>query len=140
MEKTFKKSALPLLLAGAACLFILAPGVTGLFSGSGGESPGPGPSDLESVLSEINGVGKVRVYRQGGGQEEQGGILMPLDSYFGTSTGKGRDTPSGGILVVAEGAGDPRIRAELVRILSGVLQLPEHRIVVVEMKNEGEEG
>ncbi len=140
MEKTFKKSALPLLLAVAASLFILLPGMRGLFAENSAEGREAVPSGLESVLSDIRGVGKVRVYRQDGEDGERSGILMPLDGYFGNASGGGKDTPSGGILVVAEGAGNPKVRAELVRILSGVLQLPEHRIVVVEMKNEGEEG
>lgn len=42
-----------------------------------------------------------------------------------------------GVLLIAEGAEDYAIRNELSRILSSVLQLPEHRVVIVEMKKRG---
>lgn len=39
--------------------------------------------------------------------------------------------------MIAEGAENPRIRNDLSQILSTVLQLPEHQIVIVEMKKRG---
>ena len=136
MEKMQKRYGLPFLLAGCAALLILFPALTGW--GKGGKEQEAVRTELESVLSEIRGVGSVRIYRQDGEQAEDGGMLS-LAGYFGSSPAGGGDTPSGGVLVVAEGAGDPAVRNELARILSGVLQLPEHRIVVVEMKKEGED-
>ena len=42
-----------------------------------------------------------------------------------------------GILVVAEGAKDYKVQNELYKILTAVLQLPEHRIVIAEMNTRG---
>ncbi|WP_040228714.1 hypothetical protein [Bhargavaea cecembensis] len=135
MENLRKRNSWLFLLAGAAALIILLPALAG--GDRGGAGTEPAQSDLEAVLSEIRGVGSVKVYRQDAGPDSESGMFS-LSGYFGGGSGASGDTPSEGILVVAEGAGDPRIRSELARILSGVLQLPEHRIVVVEMKKEGE--
>ncbi|MET3574793.1 hypothetical protein ACFFIY_10750 [Bhargavaea ullalensis] len=136
MDKMQKRFGLPFLLAAGAALLILFPALTGW--GKGGGEVEAVRTGLESVLSEIQGVGSVRIYRQDAEEGGDSGMLSLAGYFGGGSTGTG-DTPSGGVLVVAEGAGDPKVRNELVRILSGVLQLPEHRIVVVEMKKEGED-
>ncbi|WP_419958930.1 hypothetical protein [Psychrobacillus sp. BM2] len=41
-----------------------------------------------------------------------------------------------GILVVAEGANDKRIKNSLIKTLSSVLQISPHRIVIEEMELE----
>jgi stage III sporulation protein AG len=86
---------------------------------------------LEQALMKIEGIGEVLIYPHYDQQEEP----SPLSGYFsGSGTSSVRKNPLQGILVVAEGADNPRTKNELIRILSTVLQLPEHRIVVEEMK------
>ena len=92
---------------------------------------------LEQSLMKIEGVGEVTLYFHSNENNEE--LVNPLSNYFSTSTSqtKKNSKPIEGILVVAEGAKDPAIKNELARILSAVLQLPEHRIVIVEMKKRG---
>lgn len=53
-----------------------------------------------------------------------------------TSDGKKDKEELIGILVVAEGANDKRIKNSLVKTLSSVLQISPHRIVIEEMELE----
>ncbi|MCG7345163.1 hypothetical protein MHZ92_13545 [Sporosarcina sp. ACRSL] len=86
---------------------------------------------LEQALMKIEGIGEVIIYPYYEQKEEP----SPLSDYFsGSSTTSGRKNPLQGVLIVAEGADNPRMKNELTRILSTVLQMPEHRIVVEEMK------
>ena len=85
---------------------------------------------LEQALMKIEGIGEVLIYPHYDQQEEP----SPLSGYFSGGSSSGRKNPLQGILVVAEGADNPKTKNELIRILSTVLQLPEHRIVVEEMK------
>ena len=90
---------------------------------------------LEQALMKIEGVGEVVLYFHSDNSEEK----SPLSDYFSLSTtgGENRTEELEGLLVVAECAEDLGIQNELSRILSTVLQLPEHRIVIVEMKKRG---
>ncbi|WOV85575.1 hypothetical protein PGH26_06475 [Sporosarcina jeotgali] len=88
---------------------------------------------LESALEKIDGVGEVSIYlHPPKGAKEQ----SPLTDYFTKSADSITDEVTG-VLVVAEGAGNPGLKSELTRILAAVLQLPEHRIVIVEMTKRG---
>jgi stage III sporulation protein AG len=89
---------------------------------------------LEEALMRIEGIGEVILYPH----HENGESANPLSDYFSmskASTANGNKLE--GILVVAEGADDFKIKNELSKILSTVLQLPEYRIVIVEMKKRG---
>lgn len=89
---------------------------------------------LEQTLMKIEGIGEVSIYLHYDQREES----SPLADYFSTSGSKtGKENPLQGILVVAEGADNPKMKNELTRIISTVLQLPEHRIVVEEMNKRG---
>ena len=91
---------------------------------------------LEQALMRVEGVGEVVLYIHSNHSEE----TNPLSDYFSLSTTQKTETGADnleGILVVAEGAKDLGVKNELSRILSAVLQLPEHRIVIVEMKKRG---
>lgn len=91
---------------------------------------------LEQVLMQVKGVGEVVIYIHSNDSEE----MNPLSDYFSLSTtpkSEARTNKVEGILVVAEGAKDPGVKNELSKVLSSVLQLPEHRIVIVEMKKRG---
>lgn len=93
-------------------------------------------AELEQALMRVEGVGEVTLYIHSNNGEE----TNPLSDYFSLSTTPKKDTRAdnvGGILVVAEGAKDLGIKNELSKILSAVTQLPEHRIVIVEMKKRG---
>ena len=88
---------------------------------------------LEEALMKIEGIGEVTLYFH----YENGEASNPLSDYFSLSTSsakKGNELQ--GVLVIAEGAENLEIKSKLSRILSTVLQLPEHRIVV-EIKNRG---
>lgn len=90
---------------------------------------------LELALMEIEGVGEVTLYFHYDNDEEKN----PLTDYFSLSTPQAEKRTDNlqGILVIAEGAADPSIQHKLMKILSAVIQLPEHRIVIVEMKKRG---
>lgn len=90
---------------------------------------------LEQALMKIEGVGEVSLYFHYDNEEQ----ANPLSNYFSTATSQVEKKSNNieGILVIAEGAKDPVIKNDLVRILAAVLQLPEHRIVIVEMKKRG---
>ncbi len=90
---------------------------------------------LEQALMEIEGVGEVALYFH----YEHAEAENPLSDYFSLSSSQGRkqSDPLRGVLVVAEGAKEPGVQNALSKILSTVLQLPEHRIVIVEMKKRG---
>lgn len=87
---------------------------------------------LEQTLMKIEGVGEVELYFHYNTGEE----ADPLSDYFSLSQTKSdqRENNIEGILVVAEGGGDPSVQNNLGKMLATVLQLPEHRIVIVEMK------
>ncbi|GKV68112.1 hypothetical protein NCCP2716_06100 [Sporosarcina sp. NCCP-2716] len=103
-------------------------------SGEAKEKEGTsGTAALEHALHKMEGVGEVAIYlHPEAGEKEQ----SPLADYF---TKKPASDQSGttGVLVVAEGAGNPGVKSELKRLLSAVLMLPEHRIVIVEMTKRG---
>ena len=90
---------------------------------------------LEHALMEIEGVGEVTIYFHYQDSEE----VNPLSDYFSLSTTQVEKRADNlqGILVIAEGASDPSIQNQLSKILTAVIQLPEHRIVIVEMKKRG---
>ena len=90
---------------------------------------------LEQALMKIAGVGEVALYFHYAHAEE----ANPLSDYFSLSSKQAgnKSDPLQGVLVIAEGAENPRIRNDLSQILSTVLQLPEHQIVIVEMKKRG---
>ncbi|MDN4607786.1 hypothetical protein [Sporosarcina highlanderae] len=91
-------------------------------------------SALEQALMKIEGIGEVFIYPHYHEKDES----SPLTDYFSVSGTKSqKQNPLQGILVVAEGADNPMTKNKIKRILSAVLQLPEHRIVVEEMKKRG---
>lgn len=88
---------------------------------------------LEAVLQTIEGVGAIRVYYY----EDQSKKTSTLSSYLTESDVAGDDSIKG-ILVVAEGGGDPYVRTTLLNAISTVFQLSEHQVVIVEMEKERE--
>ncbi|GEM_PF-3773392 len=92
-----------------------------------------GTAALEQALNKMEGVGEVAIYfHPEAGEKEQ----SALADYF-TKKPASAESSTAGVLVVAEGAGNPGVKSELTRLLSAVLKLPEHRIVIVEMTKRG---
>ena len=89
---------------------------------------------LEEALMKIEGIGEVTLYFHY--ENGEAPIRCPITFHCPLlQLKKGNELQ--GVLVVAEGAENPKIKSKLSRILSTVLQLPEHRIVIVEMKKRG---
>lgn len=143
MEKGKKKLPLPLavgLAAFIALFFLNGVGSDGIFGG-GKDQAGKSVNDgsLKMVLSEIEGVGEVELYFYHSNSQTGSGRTETdfLSDYFsGGASSKSEELV--GLLVVAEGADDIKTKKQLLDILTRVLQLPEHRIVIVPMKKKGE--
>lgn len=89
---------------------------------------------LQEALMKIEGIGEISLYFHYENRES----TNPLSNYFSTSTASAnKGSELQGVLVVAEGAEDFKIQNELSKILSTVLQLPEHRIVIAKMNIRG---
>lgn len=127
IEKTAGKTViLFIVLAACASLFLL---------GGSDKSEQRMQSTLEETLEEMEGIGRVAVYFHYAEQEAENSLA----GYFSLAPEKKAPSqPLIGLLVAAQGADDPAVRNRLSKVLANVLQLPEHRIVIVEMKKEGE--
>lgn len=89
---------------------------------------------LETVLKKMEGVGEVEIFLYYGEEEKK----TPLSNYFSNSSSSPKTGSNvQGVLVVAEGASNVKMKNELIHIFASVLQVPEHRIVIVEMKDRG---
>ncbi|RTQ92884.1 hypothetical protein [Lysinibacillus telephonicus] len=89
---------------------------------------------LERTLSEIKGVGQVKVYFH---YETPASKSSNADSLLFSSSDT-KPTVSG-LLVVSEGASDPAIQKKLLETISRVMQMPTHRIMIVPMESKGDE-
>ena len=89
---------------------------------------------LEQALSEIEGVGKVKVYFHY--DENPSNSEETLSNYFRSSNNT--NTVSG-LLIVSEGAKDPKVQRQLLETISKVMQMPAHRIMIVPMESKGDE-
>lgn len=135
MQKTTRKVH-PILLGTIVILIIIF--ITSSLGGVGGEKGKKEESrefvELEQALMKVEGIGEVILYPHYENREPSNA----LSNYFSSSTAtvkKGDGLQ--GILVVAEGAKDYKVQNELYKILTAVLQLPEHRIVIAEMNTRG---
>lgn len=117
---------------GSAVIYILlAMGIILLVCGSSGKKE-PVPKEnytrtsptleAEEILSKIDGAGKVSVMICRGMKEEN---LL-------TSTKN--EEKIGGVLIVADGGGDSKVREKLVRAASVALGVSAHKIEVFERK------
>jgi stage III sporulation protein AG len=89
---------------------------------------------LEQALSEIEGVGKVKVYFHY--DENPSNSEETLSNYFRSSNNT--NTVSG-LLIVSEGAKDPKVQRQLLETISKVMEMPAHRIMIVPMESKGDE-
>lgn len=89
---------------------------------------------LETALMKMEGIGEVFIYFHYE-HVDTSSSLADILSVSGSSPKKASSLQ--GILVVAEGVDNSKKKNELTRILSAVLQLPEHRIVIVEHEKRG---
>ena len=118
---------------GAVIYIVLAIGILLLISGNLFKSePKPVVSptksalatETENILSEIKGVGSVRV------------MIAEKDtseSSFLTEK-KENGVAQGSVLVVAEGGSDSRVQEKIIRAASAALGVDPHKIVVFERK------
>ena len=97
---------------------------------------------LEAVLSRVEGVGEVFVWIS----YEDGGELVPLVDADGNAVilrGDGekigalkeKSPTVGGVLIVAEGAGDSRVRAELMTCVRALYGTNPDRICILKGKS-----
>jgi len=141
VEKGKTKIPFPLvvgLIAIIALFFFSSLGNGGFFGGGEEQSGKAVDGSLKMVLSEIEGVGEVELYFYHGDRQNGTGRTSNdfLSDYFSGTGSKSEELI--GLLVVAEGADDIKVKKQLQDILTRVLQLPEHRIVIVPMKKKGE--
>lgn len=98
--------------------------------------------NLEAVLSRVEGVGEVFVWIS---YEDQGEIV-PLTDADGNAVilrGDGekigalkeKSPTVGGVLIVAEGAGDSRVRAELMTSVRALYDMNSDRICILKGKS-----
>lgn len=138
MQKTTKKIQ-TVFFGILILLIVIMLGVNGWGTGGGKlttEEERKAETALEQALEKVEGVGKVVIYYYDNEVEKEN----PLSTYFSLSQTEVRNDSHDikGILVVAEGGGDPIIQNLLTKTLATVLQLGEHQIVIVEMKKEEE--
>ncbi|HML48553.1 MAG TPA: hypothetical protein PKE04_17550 [Clostridia bacterium] len=80
---------------------------------------------LAAILSSMDGVGRVQVMIYDEGSEQSDGL-------FQVSAGGGQARPVG-VVVVADGADDIRVRLELVRAVQTLMNLPADAVEVFQM-------
>lgn len=79
-------------------------------------------AEAERILSEIKGVGNVRVMISGE-EKEKSAFLSDEDNSL-----------SEGVLIVADGGGDSRVREKIIRAAGAALGVDPHKIQVFERK------
>lgn len=89
---------------------------------------------LEQALSEIEGVGKVKVYFHYDKSPSEN--ETSLSNYFRSSN---QTANVSGLLIVSEGANNPKVQMQLLETVSRVMQMPTHRIMIVPMESKGDE-
>ncbi|MEK9198642.1 hypothetical protein ACH0B5_07385 [Ureibacillus sp. 179-F W5.1 NHS] len=94
-------------------------------------------SKLEQTLSQIKGVGQVKVYfHYDVPSSKDSNADSLLNGYLSSSENQQHVS---GLLVVSEGASNPAIQKQLLETISRVMQMPTHRIMIVPMESKGDE-
>ncbi|MBD8026100.1 hypothetical protein H9636_05455 [Ureibacillus sp. Re31] len=94
-------------------------------------------SKLEQTLSQIKGVGQVKVYfHYDVPSPNDSNSDSLLNGYLSSSENQQHVS---GLLVVSEGASNPAIQKQLLETISRVMQMPTHRIMIVPMESKGDE-
>ena len=119
------KWILAVILLGVVGAILLMDGLLPNANTKGGNTGSGGVTELEArlagILSSIDGVGTVRVMIYEGKNAVQAAWL-----------GDTSPTPSiVGVVVVAQGAGDMRVRLELVRAVQTLLNIPASAVEVL---------
>ncbi len=104
---------------------------------------------LNSILAEIEGVGKTKVlisvssteeyiyaeeYRHGSSQTENSIVIIDKGSEKDALIKKVNNPDISGIVIVCEGGDDPKICEKVYKAVSTALNIPTNRIYVAEMK------
>ena len=136
MQKTTRKTHTILLGTIVVLVIIFINSSLGVIGGEKGKKEESGEFvALQEALMKIEGIGEVSLYFH----YENGESANPLSDYFSMSTASAKKgSELQGVLVVVEGAEDFKIKNKLSKILSTVLQLPEHRIAIVVNEEKGE--
>lgn len=138
MEKNWKKQKL-IFIPIAVLVFIAYISVTWNDSNEKEQyqSSSEEEARLEQALSQIQGVGQVKVYFH---YESQNPTENDSDSLLnGYLSSSDQEKNVSGLLVVSEGASNPAIKKQLLETISRVMQMPTHRIMIVPMENRGDE-
>ncbi len=101
---------------------------------------------LEEILSEVSGVGKIKVFVTYESTDEKI-VLKDKDGHGGENTvqygGSSENQPFvykvlppeiGGVLIVSEGADDVKTKNDIADAVSTVLEIPLHKVKVLKMK------
>ncbi len=92
--------------------------------------------EICDILSEINGVGKVKIMISYSNLYSKNGCSPYLSDRYGAynneNTNSGGDVK--GAVVVAEGAGDAQVKSDIVYAVSALLDVPVCNIKVYENK------
>ena len=106
------------------------------YTTSQSEDPATQEQSLEKALEKMAGVGEVELFFYTGTNEPLQTVSeKPSFALFDPKTEE--QTKIQSVLVVARGADQAQTRLKLIKYLSAVLILPEHRIVVVPMDEKG---
>lgn len=127
MSKLLKSS--PIVVVVAICLIVFLSFSSSLFRTTTPSNDHSNERLLEEVLESIEGVGRVKIYYD----PQQKATESSLAQYFSMPENEQSEGIQG-ILVVAEGGGNPKIQSVLSKAIATIFQLKEHQIVIVEMK------
>ncbi len=106
------------------------------YTTSQSQEPATQEQSLKKALEKMAGVGEVELFFYTGTNEPLQTVSeKPSFALFDPKTEE--QTKIQSVLVVARGADQAQVRLKLIKYLSAVLILPEHRIVVVPMDEKG---
>ncbi|MGG2106148.1 hypothetical protein [Lysinibacillus pakistanensis] len=138
MEKARKKTTsfmILMLIAASVGIFIILP-MYQTSSTNNQVTPTSNEEKLEQTLKAMQGVGEVKVYLYYGEMTDEKDENKLFSQYFrGTEQSTKEVT---GLLIVSEGAKDIFVKNEIRAVVSQVMQLPIHRIIIVQMENKEE--
>lgn len=84
---------------------------------------------LKNILECISGVGKTHVMINDGGNKKTSAVFSSQNAY-GNSAGE----DAAGVIVVAEGGGDPAVRSRITDAVSTVCGVAPSDVIVFELK------
>jgi len=106
---------------------------------TGSEQPGGSQNEMlaeqmEDALSEMKGVGEVRVVIHYTDEEQLVSAAAPEETVFGDSEPINEVQSSreiSGVMIVAEGAEDIRVRTEMMNAVTALLDVAPNRVEIL---------